>query len=66
MVVETTRRAASLLAAQWRYGQEVDFGERSAVILVAGGKVIPMSARITVDATGQICSWSPEAEELLG
>ena len=25
-----------------------------------------MSARITVDATGQICSWSPEAEELLG
>ena len=28
--------------------------------------MIPMSARITVDATGQICAWSPEAEELLG
>ena len=25
-----------------------------------------MPARITVDATGQICAWSREAEELLG
>jgi PAS domain S-box-containing protein len=25
-----------------------------------------MPARITVDAIGQICAWSPEAEELLG
>ena len=34
--------------------------------MVAGRAVSIMPATLTVDTTGQICTWSREAEELLG
>jgi PAS domain S-box-containing protein len=34
--------------------------------MVAGRAVSIMAATLTVDPTGQICTWSREAEELLG
>ena len=43
-----------------------EFCQRSTINMVAGGTVSIMPATLTVDLTGQVCTWSREAEELLG
>ena len=49
-----------------RAATDEDFSRRSTVDVVAGGAVSIMPATLTVDLTGQVCTWSREAEELLG
>ena len=62
----TASRATVQAQPSGRAATEQDFSQRSALDVVAGRAVSIMPATLTVDATGQICTWSREAEELLG